>query len=99
MSEHETSPEGGKEPAPPASTTAYRKAATQMHLDMAIAYTGDADRDFAAVLAAHRRGAIALAKIQLQHGKDPEMRRLAEDVLAADEQTIARMHAWESKHK
>ncbi|MGE0386804.1 MAG: DUF305 domain-containing protein [Gammaproteobacteria bacterium] len=98
MSEQEAGSENEKVPAPAASTTAYRKAATQMHLDMAVAYTGDADKDFAAVLAAHRRGAIALARIQLQYGKDPEMRRTAEQILAADEQTIARMQAWQAAH-
>lgn len=76
------------------ATTAYTEANQQMHADMAIDYTGDADVDFIRGMIPHHRGAVAMAKIVLEHGKDPEVRKLAEGVIAAQEGEIAWMEEW-----
>jgi uncharacterized protein (DUF305 family) len=83
-------------PAAPetASTRAYRAASDRMHKDMDIAYTGDADRDFVAGMIPHHQGAIDVARIVLAHGKDPEIRKLAAEIIAAQEKEIAWMKAW-----
>ncbi|MCJ8517634.1 uncharacterized protein (DUF305 family) [Pseudorhizobium tarimense] len=73
---------------------AFEDANLTMHRDMAIDYTGDADIDFVRSMIPHHKGAIDIAKIQLQHGKDPEMRKLAEDVIKAQEAEIAGMRKW-----
>ncbi|ELR8804057.1 DUF305 domain-containing protein, partial [Salmonella enterica] len=39
-------------------------------------------------------GAIEMAKTQLKYGKDPEMRKLAEDIIKAQQPEIDQMHAW-----
>ena len=88
-------PAGTKPPAPTASTDAYREAATQLQLDMAIRYTGNADKDFASLLVAYHKGAIAAARIELEHGTNPQMRRSAKDTIAASEKEIAAMQAWQ----
>jgi uncharacterized protein (DUF305 family) len=65
-----------------------------MHRDMDIRYTGNTDRDFAAGMIPHHQAAIDMARIQLHHGTDPEMRRLAEEIIRAQEAEIAQLRAF-----
>ena len=82
-----------------ASTKAYMEANAAMHSAMAIPFTGDADVDFIAGMIPHHQGAVEMAKIVLEHGKDPEVRKLAEAVIAAQEAEIAWMTEWLAKNR
>lgn len=81
------------------SSKAFEAVNQKMHAEMSKPYTGDADVDFVNGMIAHHQGAIDMAKVQLQYGKDPEMRKLAEDIIKAQEPEIAAMNAWVAKHK
>jgi uncharacterized protein (DUF305 family) len=82
----------------PPSTTGYRDAMTRMGQGMSITYSGNADRDFVAGMIAHHQGAIDMARVELKYGKVPQIRKLARNIIAAQEKEIAFMKSWQVKH-
>jgi uncharacterized protein (DUF305 family) len=85
---------GSADPA----TAAYLAAAERMHRDMTIELSGDPDVDFARGMIPHHQGAIDMARTVLEHGQDPELRALAEAIVAAQESEIALLRAWLERH-
>jgi uncharacterized protein (DUF305 family) len=70
----------------------------QMDHDMSEApMTGNVDHDFAAMMVPHHQGAIDMAKGELSYGKNPVMRRLAEEIIVDQESEIAVMNLWLKK--
>lgn len=76
------------------STIAYKAANHKMHSAMDIKFSGNADVDFINGMIPHHQGAVEMAKIVLQHGKDPKLKKLAGKIVAAQDKEIAVMQAW-----
>ena len=82
----------------PASTKGYRDAMTKMNQGMNVPYTGNADRDFVAGMIPHHQGAVDMAKVELQYGQDPALKKMARDIIASQTKEIAFMWQWQAKH-
>jgi uncharacterized protein (DUF305 family) len=68
------------------------QAMTVMDRDMKQApMTGNPDHDFAAMMVPHHQGAIDMAKLELLYGKDPVLRRIAQEIIVTQQQEIAVM--------
>lgn len=68
---------------------AMTQAMARMDADMMAAKpTGNPDHDFAAMMIPHHQGAIDMAKAQLLYGHDPVLRRLAQEIIVAQQQEI-----------
>ena len=80
-----------------ASSLAFAAVNEKMHRDMAITFSGNPDVDFARGMIPHHQGAIDMAKLVIAFGKDPEVRKLAEEIVKAQESEINIMRSWLQK--
>ena len=79
------------------SSKAFAEVNIKMHKDMTMEFTGNPDVDFAKGMIPHHQGAIEMAKVVLKYGKDPEMKKLAEEIINAQDTEIAFMKGWLAK--
>ena len=71
-----------------------------MHTAKAILKTsGDGDVDFVKMMLPHHQAAIDMAKTQLIYGKDPQMRRLAQEIITDQQSEIELMQLWLKQHE
>lgn len=77
---------------------AFMASMTTMQHGMDAPMTGDPDKDFVTMMLPHHQGAVDMAKIELQYGKDPGLRALAKEIVAAQAKEIATMKAWQGRH-
>ena len=67
----------------------------KMHMGMgAIKRSGNNDVDFVRLMLPHHQAAIDMAKAQLLCGKDPQMRRLAQEIITDQQLEIELMQRW-----
>lgn len=88
-------------PAPAAESEASQAlmaAMQRMNTDMNGPMTGDPDQDFVMMMLPHHQGAIDMARVELKWGTDPELRRLAREIIAAQTKEIAFMRRWQARY-
>ena len=82
-------------PAGPPGEGAYLaendEAMSKMMQGMTIKPSGDVDRDFVDMMVPHHQGAIDMAVAVLRYGRNPQVRRLAQEIIVDQQQEIAAM--------
>jgi len=85
-------------PASPQFMQEMHESMKRMDRQMAEApMSGNADHDFASMMIPHHQGAIDMAKAELIYGRDPVMRRLAQEILVDQQSEIDAMRLWLGK--
>lgn len=86
--------------AAPADCAAELRAAMhRMHEAAAtITATSNADEDFVRLMLPHHQAAIEMAQTQLLCGKDPGLRRVAQEIITDQQSEIDLMRLWLKKH-
>ena len=77
------------------------KASMMMDMDamQKTQMSGDTDKDFATMMKMHHQQALKMAQMQLDHGKSPEMKSMAKQIIVAQKKEIAQFDQWLAKHK
>ena len=60
--------------------------------------SGNSDVDFVRLMLPHHQMAIDMARTQLIYGKDPQMRRLAQEIITDQQSEIELMQLWLKQH-
>ena len=72
-----------------------RRSMRSMHDVMSsIRSTGNDDEDFVRLMLPHHQAALDMARVELMHGQDPQMRRLAQEIITDQETEIELMQLW-----
>ena len=82
------------------SWVALMKNMETMHAGMAdVKPSGNEDADFVNLMLLHHQAAVDMAKTELLYGNDPQMRRLAQEIITDQESEIQLMQLWLSRQK
>jgi uncharacterized protein (DUF305 family) len=71
-----------------ATAVAMNRMMAAMHSDP----SGNIDRDFVAMMVPHHQGAIDMAVAELRYGRNPQLKRIAQEIIVDQQQEIAAMH-------
>ena len=67
----------------------------KMHVAMrSVERSRNSDVNFVRLMLPHHQAAIDMARTQLMYGKDPEMRRLAQEIITDQQSEILVMQLW-----
>jgi len=81
------------------SSKAYEDADKKMmNAMMSMKMSGDADKDFVMMMIPHHQGAIDMAKVELQYGNDPALKKMAQEIIDAQQKEIDEFKKWQQEH-
>ena len=77
------------------------KSSMKMNMEkmQKMSMSGDVDKDFAMMMKMHHQHALDMAQMELAHGKSPELKAMAKDMITAQTKEIAQLDDWLNKHK
>jgi hypothetical protein len=84
------------------SKGAARGSSMEMHQSMmsgmkqmqGMKMSGNMDHDFATMMRLHHEHGIKMAQMELQHGKDPKMREMAQKIIDSKKKEMAEFDDW-----
>ena len=76
------------------STKLHESMMKGMQQMQGMSMTGETDKDFASMMIHHHQQAIEMSRTQLAHGKDPQVRRAAEKIIADSQRDIKELQGW-----
>lgn len=80
------------------STSAIAHDLQRTRAALAIDFTGDADIDFVRAMIPMQQGAIAMARVARDYGDDPDVRKLAETIIAQRQTELDWLEGWLKDH-
>ena len=94
-------PQASPSPADPAKAEWSEFAAQMKTMHMAMSSlepSENGDAEFVRVMLPHHQAAINMARTQLMYGTDPQMRRLAQEIITDQQSEIELMQLWLKQH-
>jgi uncharacterized protein (DUF305 family) len=92
-------PQGSPSPASKAEWYEFAADVKAMHMAMSpVGPSGNSDTDFVRLMLPHHQAAIDMARTQLMYGTDPQMRRLAQEIITDQQSEIELMQLWLKQH-
>jgi uncharacterized protein (DUF305 family) len=70
---------------------------TSMDAMQKMTMSGDIDKDFAMMMKIHHQQGVEMAKMELMHGKSPEMKQMTKQIVKAQNKEIAEFDRWLAK--
>lgn len=61
--------------------------------------SGDTDKDFAMMMKMHHQQALDMAKVEVEHGKSPELKAMASKMIKDQTKEIEQLDQWMMKQK
>jgi uncharacterized protein (DUF305 family) len=72
---------------------------TMMDKLKGVTMTGNADRDFVAMMIPHHQSAVDMAENEISHGRNIEMKRFAQQVIDDQSREINEFQTWLTRNK
>jgi uncharacterized protein (DUF305 family) len=86
---------GNEKPTGDSAWIELTSSMEDMHRAMgSVAASGNSDVDFVRLMLPHHQAAVDMARTQLLYGKDPQMRRLAQEIITDQQSEIDLMRLW-----